>query len=166
MSGDAVIVADRLTKSYGTDRGVEDLSFEVRAGEVFGYLGPNGAGKSTTIRTMLDLLRPSSGSITVFGLVPSDEGPSIHARTGYVPGEFGYVPDESGHVPHNECRISFGYATPDEIAEGVRRFRKAVGLDFTLGQGEPVWFRLPPEQLYVFDRRTGARIDRRREGRG
>ena len=62
MSVDDVIVADRLTKSYGTSRGVRELSFTVHAGEVFGFLGPNGAGKSTTIRTMLDFIRPTSGS--------------------------------------------------------------------------------------------------------
>jgi ABC-2 type transport system ATP-binding protein len=84
-----VIVAEGLTKSYGSNRGVIDLTFQVRAGEVFGYLGPNGAGKSTTIRTMLDLLRPTSGSISVFGMTPRVDAPAIHARVGYVPGEFG-----------------------------------------------------------------------------
>jgi ABC-type multidrug transport system ATPase subunit len=53
-----VIVAEGLTKSYGTERGVIDLSFAVAPGEVFGYLGPNGAGKTTTIRTLLDFIRP------------------------------------------------------------------------------------------------------------
>lgn len=85
----AVISAEQLTKSYGKSRGVVDLSFEVQPGEVFGYLGPNGAGKTTTIRTMLDFIRPTSGRITVFGLDPSHEGPAVHARTGYLPGEFG-----------------------------------------------------------------------------
>jgi ABC-2 type transport system ATP-binding protein len=84
-----VIVAQGLTKSYGTDRGVVDLTFSVHAGEVFGYLGPNGAGKSTTIRTMLDFIRPTGGSISVFGLAPRADAPAIHARTGYMPGEFG-----------------------------------------------------------------------------
>jgi ABC-2 type transport system ATP-binding protein len=85
----AVVVADHLTKSYGKSRGVIDLEFEVRAGEVFGYLGPNGAGKSTTIRTMLDFLRPTSGRITVLGLDPTADGPELRRRVGYVPGEFG-----------------------------------------------------------------------------
>jgi beta-exotoxin I transport system ATP-binding protein len=97
MSGDdagmsdvpAAIVIDHLTKSYGTSRGVEDLSLQVRHGEVFGYLGPNGAGKTTTIRTMLDLIRPTSGSIRVFGLDSATDAPAIHTRVGYVPGEFG-----------------------------------------------------------------------------
>jgi ABC-2 type transport system ATP-binding protein len=87
--GDDVIVAEDLTKSYGSSRGVIELTFTVHAGEVFGYLGPNGAGKSTTIRTMLDFLRPTTGRITVFGLDPRADAPAIHARVGYVPGEFG-----------------------------------------------------------------------------
>ncbi len=86
---DDVIVAERLTKSYGRTRGVTDLSFSVRAGEVFGYLGPNGAGKSTTIRTMLDFQRPTSGRITVFGIEARADPAAVHARVGYVPGEFG-----------------------------------------------------------------------------
>ena len=84
-----VIVAERLTKSYGSTRGVTDLSFSVHAGEVFGYLGPNGAGKSTTIRTMLDFQRPTSGRITVFGVEARADPAAVHARVGYVPGEFG-----------------------------------------------------------------------------
>jgi ABC-2 type transport system ATP-binding protein len=84
---DNVVVAERLTKSYGEQRGVLDLSFSVRAGEVFGYLGPNGAGKTTTIRTMLDLIRPTSGSVSVFGLHAQDGAREIHRRIGYLPGE-------------------------------------------------------------------------------
>ena len=63
----SVIRTEKLTKFYGDDRGIIDLDLTVAAGEVFGFLGPNGAGKSTTIRLLLDLIRPSSGSIEVFG---------------------------------------------------------------------------------------------------
>ncbi|MGE5227463.1 MAG: ATP-binding cassette domain-containing protein [Planctomycetaceae bacterium] len=84
-----VIVAESLTKFYGSTRGVEDLSFTVQPGEVFGYLGPNGAGKSTTIRTMLDLIRPTAGRVSLFGLDANADPRPIHARIGYVPGEFG-----------------------------------------------------------------------------
>jgi ABC-2 type transport system ATP-binding protein len=86
-AADAVITADRLTKFYGHDRGVEDLTFSVGAGEVFGFLGPNGAGKTTTIRTMLDFIRPTSGAVRLFGLDAHHRGPEIHARVGYLPGE-------------------------------------------------------------------------------
>ncbi len=82
-----VIVAERLTKSYGKRRGVVDLSFSVEPGEVFGYLGPNGAGKTTTIRIVLDLIRPTSGRVSVFGLDARLDSLAIHRQTGYLPGE-------------------------------------------------------------------------------
>jgi ABC-2 type transport system ATP-binding protein len=84
-----VIHAQGLTKFYGKTRGVESLTFDVEPGEVFGFLGPNGAGKTTTIRTMLDFIRPTSGTISVFGLDPREDGPAMRARIGYLPGEFG-----------------------------------------------------------------------------
>ncbi len=83
-----VIVTEALTKSYGSRRGVVDLTFSVAPGEVFGYLGPNGAGKTTTIRTLLDLIRPTSGRASVFGLDSHRDAVRIHARVGYLPGEF------------------------------------------------------------------------------
>jgi beta-exotoxin I transport system ATP-binding protein len=83
----AVVRADRLTKRYGSERGVAELEFEVRAGEVFGYLGPNGAGKTTTIRLLLDLIRPTSGRVEVFGLDPRRDGLAVRRRLGYVPGD-------------------------------------------------------------------------------
>ncbi len=89
MSDAPVIEADGLTKYYGQTLGIEDLSFRLEPGEVFGFLGPNGAGKSTTIRTMLDLIRPTRGRIRVFGLDPRVDAAAVHARIGYVPGEFG-----------------------------------------------------------------------------
>ncbi len=82
-----VILAEHLTKSYGKQRGVIDLSFAVKPGEVFGYLGPNGAGKTTTIRTMLDFIRPTSGRVALFGLDSRDDAVEIHRRIGYLPGE-------------------------------------------------------------------------------
>jgi beta-exotoxin I transport system ATP-binding protein len=81
------IVLDRLTKSYGRERGVVDLSFTVGEGEVFGYLGPNGAGKTTTIRTLLDLIRPTSGSVRALGFDAQREGVELRRRLGYLPGE-------------------------------------------------------------------------------
>lgn len=85
----AVIHLDRLTKTYGARRGIEDVTLDVRRGEVFGFLGPNGAGKTTTIRTLLDILRPTRGSATVFGLDARTGACEIHARSGYLPGELG-----------------------------------------------------------------------------
>jgi ABC-2 type transport system ATP-binding protein len=83
----AVIEVRGLTKRYGDARGVVDLTFEVGHGEAFGFLGPNGAGKTTTIRTLLDFIRPTSGSVRVFGMDPRREGVRVHERVGYLPGE-------------------------------------------------------------------------------
>jgi len=85
---EAVITTSGLTKTYGNDRGILDLDLEIEAGEVFGFLGPNGAGKTTTIRTLLNFLRPTSGSATIFGLDSRTESVAIRAAVGNLPGEF------------------------------------------------------------------------------
>ncbi|WP_416566362.1 ABC transporter ATP-binding protein [Nocardia testacea] len=77
-----------LTKTYGSARGLTDLSLSVEQGEVFGYLGPNGAGKSTTIRLLLDLIRPTGGTAQVLGLDPRVDAVALHARIGYLAGDF------------------------------------------------------------------------------
>ena len=84
----SVIVTEKLTKSYGSHRGIIDVDLAVEQGEVFGFLGPNGAGKTTTIRVLLDLIRPTSGHATVFGIESSADPVAIHRRIGYIPGEF------------------------------------------------------------------------------
>jgi ABC-2 type transport system ATP-binding protein len=83
-----VIETERLTKSYGSHRGIIEVDLVVQEGEVFGFLGPNGAGKTTTIRTLLDLIRPTSGTARVFGIESSADPVAIHRRIGYIPGEF------------------------------------------------------------------------------
>ncbi len=84
----AVIEAEKLTKSYGSHRGIIEVDLAVEQGEVFGFLGPNGAGKTTTIRVLLDLIRPTSGHARVFGIESSADPVAIHRRIGYIPGEF------------------------------------------------------------------------------
>ena len=86
----SAIETERLTKYYGSHRGVEEITIAVEQGEVFGFLGPNGAGKTTTIRTLLDLLHPTSGSARVFGLDSRRDSVSIRRRLGNLPGDFGY----------------------------------------------------------------------------
>ena len=83
----AAIAVSSLTKDYGDLRANDDLSFEVEAGEVFGYLGPNGAGKTTTIRTLLGFMQPTSGSATVLGADIRDEAALVEAKydIGYLP---------------------------------------------------------------------------------
>jgi len=85
--GDYDIETRDLTKFYGKTRGVLSLDLFVRRGEIFGFLGPNGAGKSTTIRLLLRLIRPSSGSIRILGQDPQTSYASILANVGYLPGD-------------------------------------------------------------------------------
>lgn len=81
------IVAEKLNKSYDGARGIIDLDLQVEAGEVFGFLGPNGAGKTTTIRILMDLIRPTGGRASIFGLGCQEKAVEIKALTGYLPGE-------------------------------------------------------------------------------
>ncbi len=85
----AVIELTNLTKSYGKNRGIEDVNLKIESGEIFGFIGPNGAGKSTTIRTMLGLLKPTRGKALIFGKDVNLE-PSIKASIGYLPSEVFY----------------------------------------------------------------------------
>ena len=82
-----VIVLDGLTKNYGKHRGIDSISFSVDQGEIFGFIGPNGAGKSTTIRTLMGLLKPTSGSASIFGMDCSQYAAEIAKNVGYLSGE-------------------------------------------------------------------------------
>jgi ABC-2 type transport system ATP-binding protein len=95
MGVTAAIRADGLTKRYGQARGIESVDLEVASGEVFGFLGPNGSGKTTFIRTILDLLHPTEGHATVFGLDSRRDSIAIRRRVGYLPGELALWPGET-----------------------------------------------------------------------
>ena len=82
-----IIEVRNLTKFYGRIRGAENLTFSVKKGEIFGFLGPNGAGKTTTIRTLLGLLKPTSGTAYIFGKNIEDYIVEIRAKVGYIPGD-------------------------------------------------------------------------------
>jgi ABC-2 type transport system ATP-binding protein len=86
----SIIELSKLTKYYGKSRGIVDVSFNVEEGEIFGFIGPNGAGKSTTIRLLLSLIHPTSGSAKVFGKDVVTLGPEIRRDIGYLPSEVFY----------------------------------------------------------------------------
>jgi ABC-2 type transport system ATP-binding protein len=81
------IVSSGLRKNYGQVEALRGIDLDVRQGEIFGFLGPNGAGKTTAIRCLLDLIRPTAGTIRIFGHDPQQEPASVRARIGYLPGE-------------------------------------------------------------------------------
>jgi len=96
VPGSAAIRLERLCKQCGRVRALEDVSFDVREGETFGFLGLNGAGKTTTIRILLDLVRPTSGRALIFGEDCRGRGVEVRRRVGYLPGELGFYGDMTG----------------------------------------------------------------------
>ncbi len=128
----AVIETEGLTKRYGSARGIEDVTITVEAGEVFGFLGSNGAGKTTTIRTLLDLLHPTSGSARIFGLDSRRESVAIRARLGNLPGDFGYGKGASGREALSLLARLRGMEGIGRAEALAKRFR--ANLDRPLGE--------------------------------
>ncbi len=83
----AAIRTSKLTKDYGAERGLFDLDLQVSQQEVFGYLGPNGSGKTTTIRLLMGMIRPTTGSAHVFGLDCVRDAVEVKRKVGYLPGD-------------------------------------------------------------------------------
>ncbi|MCL2846460.1 MAG: ATP-binding cassette domain-containing protein [Firmicutes bacterium] len=96
MTEETVIRVTNLTKDFGSGRGVFDVSFEVKRGEVFGFLGPNGAGKSTTIRHLLGFTKPHGGKTEIMGLDCWMEPQKVQKHIGYVAGEIAFPDNTSG----------------------------------------------------------------------
>ena len=92
----AAVRTERLTKDYGSGRGIFDLDLEVREGEILGFIGPNGAGKSTTMRVLLGLARPTSGRAELLGHDIAADGLAARRRVGYLAGDFELYDQLSG----------------------------------------------------------------------
>lgn len=86
----SIIETQSLTKYYGEQVGIEDLTIQITKGEIFGFLGQNGAGKTTTIRTLLNILIPDKGTATVFGQTITRKNPQVKENIGYLPGELNF----------------------------------------------------------------------------
>ena len=87
--GQTPVVVRNVAKYYGSHLGVADVSFEVQKGEIVGFLGPNGSGKTTVMRMLMGLIRPSSGSIQIFGESVNRRSHAYRSRIGYLPGTLG-----------------------------------------------------------------------------
>jgi ABC-2 type transport system ATP-binding protein len=125
---ETAISTRQLTKTYGRGaRGLAGLDLEVRTGEVYGYLGPNGAGKSTTIRILLDLIRPTSGTVSVLGLDPRADGVALRRRLGYLAGDFVVDGRPTGRQLLTYLGNLRGGVAPDRVAELADRL--ALDLD-------------------------------------
>ena len=94
----STIIAENISKSFGAVKAVRNVSFEVEPGEIFGLLGPNGAGKTTSIRIILDIFKPDSGSVSILGGAMNE---SKKDRIGYLPEERGLYQD----IPLERCLV-------------------------------------------------------------
>jgi len=90
------VEADNLVKQFGDIRALNDLSFKIKQGEIYGLIGPNGAGKTTTLRIVCTLILPSSGSVDVFGLDVVKQAGEVRKVMSYLPEEAGAYPNLSG----------------------------------------------------------------------
>jgi len=111
--GDAIVEVDGLSKTFGQLKAVDDVSFEIRRGEVFGFLGPNGAGKSTTINILTTMMRPSSGNATVCGFDVRSHATDVRRNVGVVPQEYTADEDMTGYQNILLCADLYGLPRSD-----------------------------------------------------
>lgn len=116
-----------LRKDYGHHTAVHALDLSVEPGSVVGLIGPNGAGKSTVIRTLLDLLRPTSGEVRVLGQDPRAGGPALRRRIGYLPGDARMSGRESGRSLLRHLERLSGPVAPGSVDALAER----LGADLT-----------------------------------
>lgn len=131
----ASIVAEGLTKRFGSLTAVDDLTLEVQPGEVVGFLGPNGAGKTTTIRMLLGFLNPTAGRISILGGVPRQD-PHLRHRIGYLPGDFRIDPTMTGQALFSWFGELRGKLNRRRVADLVERLQLDPSRPFgTLSKG-------------------------------
>jgi ABC-2 type transport system ATP-binding protein len=128
MERAVAIEVNRLSKAYGAHQAVSDLSFHVYAGEIFGLLGPNGAGKSTTLRTLITLLHPTSGSASIFGRDTVREADTVRRLIGYVPQERAIDRFLTGRE-HLQLLSALYHLTKEEAAQRINELLKLVDLE-------------------------------------
>ncbi len=133
-----VIYVDELTRKFGDFTAVDHVSFEVNAGEVVGYLGPNGCGKTTTIRMLLGLLEPTSGSATVLGFDSFRQTEEVRARAGYMSQKFAIYDDLTVWENLKFYAGVYGINNPARIQEtlahvGLTGHEKALTRDLSAG---------------------------------
>ena len=91
-----IITIDHVTKDYGCQRGIFNMSFQIKQGETLGFLGPNGSGKTTTIRHLMGFMKPDSGVVQIHGLDCFQDAAQIQKMVGYLPGEMSFIDDMTG----------------------------------------------------------------------
>lgn len=130
MTDQTTIHTQDLSKNFGDFTAVDQVSFDIKGGEIFGFLGPNGSGKTTTIRMMLGLLRPTAGEIEVMGAAIPDQAQQVLPRIGYMSQQFSLYNDLT--VLQNLNFYGQAYGIEPRIAD--RRIREAIALSGLEGQ--------------------------------
>jgi ABC-2 type transport system ATP-binding protein len=128
MDRTVAIDVSRLCKTYDSHKAVDDLSFQVYAGEIFGLLGPNGAGKSTTLRTLITLLHPTSGTATIVGYDSVRDADKVRAVIGYVPQERAIDRFLTGRE-HLQLLGDLYHLTKEEATKRISELLKLVELE-------------------------------------
>jgi len=162
MSEQPAILTETLTKHYGEVKALVDLDLEVRMGEVFGFLGPNGAGKTTMIRTILDLIHPTSGRASILGLDSREDAVEIRRHVGYLPSDLSMYPNLTGRdmiTYFSNLRGGVDKAYVDDLAERLQAdLAKKVG-DLSSGNRQKVGliltFMSRPQLLIMDEPSTG-----------
>jgi ABC-2 type transport system ATP-binding protein len=161
--GEVIVRAERLTKRYGTYDAVHDMSFDVRRGEILGFLGPNGSGKSTTIAMLLSLIRPTSGTVTLFDL-PANRYAEGLQRIGAIIESPAFYPYMSGR-DNLQTLATLRPGVPDSRVEEVltivglidaagQRFREySLGMKQRLGIA---WTLLADPDMLILDEPTNG----------
>jgi ABC-2 type transport system ATP-binding protein len=128
------IAFEGLSKSYGLGvLALDSLTLTVPRGEIFGFLGPNGAGKSTTLRLMLNLLRPTSGRVSIFGVDCNDGSSSVRSQVGYLPGDLTVYPNMTVRASLD----LFSALRPDRVSKAyVNELCERLGLDVSIRNRE------------------------------
>lgn len=116
-----IVEVSHLKKYYGKHRGVEDVDFTIKQGEIFGFIGPNGAGKSTTIRCALSLIFPTSGQIKLFGLDSVKDKVEIAKKVGYLPSEVAYYENMKVKDLLNYSMSFYGTIDPARLKDLTER---------------------------------------------
>ena len=127
MQGQPIIETEGLTKVYGSQTAVNQLTFQIREGEVFGFLGPNGAGKTTTLLMFLGLTEPTSGKVRVCGFDPARDPLGVKERVGYLPENVGFYEDMDAR--QNLRFVARLNRIPDDVSlERIEGLLNVVGL--------------------------------------
>lgn len=154
--------AEHLTKSYGPVRGIVDVSLTIAAGEVMGLVGVNGSGKTTFMRTLLDLLRPTSGAVSVFGHESHRDSVEVRRLCTYLPGEFVVPSRLTGHQALRRYTFARSDVDPAVVDDLARRLdvdlSRRVG-DLSKGNRQKVALVLafaPPARLLILDEPTSG----------